>query len=408
MKAIVAALLHLIVSFPSFSQNWEPVQGIPSTYIWSVVDHDGILFANTDSAIYRSTDGGNSWFPSLVDLEGGKAITVLFSTHHTLFAGTAGDGVYKSNDLGTTWQRAGNELEGWSADVIAFASLGDSLYAGTNGAGIYVLGFSDTATWSAFNQGLPQYQTEAIAASGNTLIAAMSTDVFLRRQGDPSWSYVQLDTTVWQRRALKFIAAGEHLFAGTSVGIFRSDRDGQQWRKLSIPTFPNLPVETFAQHGTRIYAGVHYHNELFIITSDDWGTTWTPRSHEFAVLFDLLASGERLWAARTDGLWWYPLDSWTSVKWNDPGTPSTMYLHQNYPNPFNPTTNIVYDVPEQSRVTLTVLDLLGREVDVVVNQTQSAGRYKAVFDASALTSGVYFYRLTAGSYVKTNKMVLLR
>ena len=56
---------------------------------------------------------------------------------------------------------------------------------------------------------------------------------------------------------------------------------------------------------------------------------------------------------------------------------------------------------------MTVLDLLGREVGIVVNQMQSAGRYKAVFDASALTSGVYFYRLTAGNHVKTNKMLLL-
>ena len=90
------------------------------------------------------------------------------------------------------------------------------------------------------------------------------------------------------------------------------------------------------------------------------------------------------------------------------GLPNAFRLGQNYPNPFNPTTSIVYDVPEQSPVTLTVLDLLGREVAVVVNQTQSAGRYKAVFDASALTSGAYFYRLTAGSRVQTNKMLLLR
>jgi hypothetical protein len=88
--------------------------------------------------------------------------------------------------------------------------------------------------------------------------------------------------------------------------------------------------------------------------------------------------------------------------------PKAFGLGQNYPNPFNPTTTILYEVPEQSRVILTVTDLLGREVGVVVNQVQSAGRYKAVFDASALTSGVYYYRLTAGSFVKTNKMVLVR
>jgi hypothetical protein len=90
------------------------------------------------------------------------------------------------------------------------------------------------------------------------------------------------------------------------------------------------------------------------------------------------------------------------------GLPKAFRLEQNYPNPFNPTTNIVYDVPEQSHVNMTVLDILGREVAVVVDQLQPAGRYKAVFDASALTSGTYFYRLTAGSYVQTRKFLLLR
>ncbi len=90
------------------------------------------------------------------------------------------------------------------------------------------------------------------------------------------------------------------------------------------------------------------------------------------------------------------------------GLPKAFRLEQNYPNPFNPTTNIVYDVREQSHVKMTVLDILGREVAVVIDQLQPAGRYKAVFDASALTSGAYFYRLTAGSYVQTRKLLLLR
>jgi hypothetical protein len=90
------------------------------------------------------------------------------------------------------------------------------------------------------------------------------------------------------------------------------------------------------------------------------------------------------------------------------GLPKAFRLEQNYPNPFNPTTNIVYDVPAQSHVTMTVFDLLGREVAVVIDQVQPAGRYKAVFDASALTSGVYFYRLTAGDFVQTRKLLLLK
>lgn len=90
------------------------------------------------------------------------------------------------------------------------------------------------------------------------------------------------------------------------------------------------------------------------------------------------------------------------------GRPGEFRLNQNFPNPFNPSTSIIYSVPEQTHVTLTVFDPLGREVAVLVDQMQSAGRYKAVFDASSVASGVYFYRLAAGTRVQTNKMLLLR
>jgi len=90
------------------------------------------------------------------------------------------------------------------------------------------------------------------------------------------------------------------------------------------------------------------------------------------------------------------------------GSPKSFRLGQNYPNPFNPTTNILYEVPGQSHVTLTVVDVLGREVAVLVNQEQPPGKYRAVFDASNLPSGVYFYRLAAGTFVQAHRMMLLR
>ncbi len=90
------------------------------------------------------------------------------------------------------------------------------------------------------------------------------------------------------------------------------------------------------------------------------------------------------------------------------GLPKGFRLEQNYPNPFNPTTSIVYDVPSQSHVRLTVLDVLGREVAQLVNGTIAPGRYKAVFDAHGLSSGVYVCRLQAGSFTAFTKMMLVR
>jgi len=104
------------------------------------------------------------------------------------------------------------------------------------------------------------------------------------------------------------------------------------------------------------------------------------------------------------------------TKMDDEIIPAKFELKQNYPNPFNPTTTIEYTIPEvggenlhpQQSVKLIVYDILGREVATLVNQQQKMGRYKVVFNASKLSSGVYLYRMTAGNYTETKKMILIR
>lgn len=89
--------------------------------------------------------------------------------------------------------------------------------------------------------------------------------------------------------------------------------------------------------------------------------------------------------------------------------PTSYALHQNYPNPFNPTTTFRFDLPEASQVTLTVYDIAGRQVAVVADGVRTAGVYSIVWDASGLSSCVYFYRLEAGDRFRmTRKMLLMK
>lgn len=83
-------------------------------------------------------------------------------------------------------------------------------------------------------------------------------------------------------------------------------------------------------------------------------------------------------------------------------------LSQNFPNPFNPTTNISYQIPISGFVTLKIYDVSGKEVAKLVDQRQEAGYYTAMFDGSLLSSGIYFYKLTAGDFVEMKRMVLLK
>jgi hypothetical protein len=88
--------------------------------------------------------------------------------------------------------------------------------------------------------------------------------------------------------------------------------------------------------------------------------------------------------------------------------PQEYVLSQNYPNPFNPATTISYQLPATSTVSLKVFDMLGREVATLVNEVKQPGAYTVTWDASGMATGVYFYRLQAGSFVETKKMLILK
>jgi hypothetical protein len=88
--------------------------------------------------------------------------------------------------------------------------------------------------------------------------------------------------------------------------------------------------------------------------------------------------------------------------------PASYQLHQNYPNPFNPTSTIEFSLPKTGFVTLRIYNILGEEVETLVLEKLNAGKYKYNWDAGALASGLYLYRIQAGDYVESKKMILLR
>lgn len=108
------------------------------------------------------------------------------------------------------------------------------------------------------------------------------------------------------------------------------------------------------------------------------------------------------------GFWYvYNADLLTDVG-NEETIPTVFKLEQNYPNPFNPSTIIKFAVPERSMVLIRIYDILGSEIITLVNEEMEAGWYQKNFNAQLLASGIYLFRMEAGNYVNTKKMVLLR
>ena len=88
--------------------------------------------------------------------------------------------------------------------------------------------------------------------------------------------------------------------------------------------------------------------------------------------------------------------------------PNTFKLHQNYPNPFNPVTDIKFDVPSSSFVTLSVYNILGDEIEILVDDQMNPGSYNVDWDASNFPSGVYIYKMVSGNFIQTKKMILIK
>jgi hypothetical protein len=166
---------------------------------------------------------------------------------------------------------------------------------------------------------------------------------------------------------LSLVASGNVVFAGTAGGVFKSSDGGATWNPVN-EGLTDLEVQALASPSAMLYAGTN-----------------------------------------NSGLWRRPLaEMVTSVQPMSNGLPSAAKLEQNYPNPFNPSTTINYELPRASHVTLTVYDVLGREVATLVNGVEDPG-YKSVgWDAGGGSSGVYFYRLTAGDFGATKKLMLIR
>ena len=153
--------------------------------------------------------------------------------------------------------------------------------------------------------------------------------------------------------------------------------------------------------------------------SIDFGNHWYKLSTNFpdnAAVKQLVIQQESLFAAlyvrnstQPNAVWRIPLsDIILSTTEKKIEIPHSIVLDQNYPNPFNPSTTISYEIPGSELVTIKIYDVLGREIETLVNEEKSPGKYKIEFDGSNLSSGIYFYQIKTNGFLKTNKMILLR
>jgi hypothetical protein len=171
---------------------------------------------------------------------------------------------------------------------------------------------------------------------------------------------------------------------------------------LSVPYAP-YPEEIAPQSGKNAVNILRYDNGKYGAVRHDGGTYKTVY---LGVGLEQIAQPLQRNLLVKRVLEWFGIT--TGIDAEDDGIPAEYALDQNYPNPFNPSTEISYAIAQRGRVTLTVYDMLGREVGALVNEVQSPGRYQVTFDAARVATGVYFYRLTSGTFTSIKKMIMMK
>ena len=384
------------------------------------------LFAGTfGGGVFRSRDNGTTWGQTsltntnvyaLAAVPDGKgSINVLAGTH---------DGLFCSTDDGNSW----NKTVLTNAYVYSFAALprdggGSAVFAGTHGNGVLLSSDGGTSWLPA---GLANAWIRCLLACGAVLFAGTSSDGILRST-DSGNSWVAVGASLPAGTSVNALvqcpdgSGRANIFAGTyGSGVVMSSDSGMTWYATNRG-LADTCVYSLAAYGTNIFAGTECHGVSLLIGSE---TPWLPVNKGLAdtSVYVLAANATYLFAGTFwAGVWRRPLPEFTSAVAEPTGSvPRAFMLCQNYPNPFNPETNIRYQIaparPGESpsaggdsrMVKLAVYDLLGREVSVLVNERKPAGSYEIKFDGSGLSSGVYFYRLSAGDFVEAKKLAIVK
>lgn len=350
-------------------QNWLTLlTGSPSNFLGLSVDSLGNIFAaNVSNGVMKSTDGGNNWVNIPITTFGNKNVqSVICGKNGIVVVGCNNGGVFRSTDYGVTFPDT--SLTGITVVTLAVDRYNsNTIYAGasstTGSTGFFIStnsGFSFSGPYNVNTcWGIMQKSPNELYMVTTTT----GTPFTKSTNGGYNWTTVSAQPGSMRGCSLDL---ANNIYINGNGGVFKSTNDGLSFTNTGLTASGNQIVS----HGNKMYAAVT-------------GST-------------------------TGGVWIYTDTTLTAVTPLTTAIPKSFELKQNYPNPFNPVTTIEFSVPVEGFVTVSIFDIMGREVRTLVNEKLQPGMYKTSFDGSQLTSAVYFYKLSAEGFSETKKMLLLK
>ena len=442
-----------------YGSSWTEINnGLTNVNLYSIIaDADDVLIAGTDNGIFRSTDKGEYWTKTTT-AGNGFCYSLFKDKRNRIYASIYGNGIFRTTNLGITWQRIDNGF----ASSFAFGFAIDSsnnIYAGTRSGYIYK-STNDGLSWTLLRNSNNIYNSVianiVIAPNGNIFATNLREGVLRSTDNGATWAVKNNGLNSLMAASLNINSNGEiYMATQKDDKFYYSSDNGESWHDI----LSNLTYTTINQ------IRFDKHNNIFLATDEsvwrnadaitpveitnltaksennsvklEWTTATEVNNYGFTV--ERKASSSTRWAeiafikgagsSASPENYSYTDTKIIPAKYNyrlkqtdDNGSykyyyfnteviitgPAAYSLSQNYPNPFNPNTTIRYSIKNAGLVKLEIYDILGRKVATIVNEEKPAGNYGANFNGSNLSSGIYFYKLSTGSFTQIRKMQMLK
>lgn len=429
MKMKIILLSIILAGFCNAQDFWQktnfPSENsvLYSVYTMITNSSDQILAGTYAKGILKSTDLGETWSES--GLTNQWIISFAKDNDGNIYAASVGSqfgsGVYKSTDDGSTWNKMWDSETGMNC---VYVDRNNNVYVGLNyspgQSGIFRSSDGGNNWQKIFNETENVYAITRL--SNGRILAASYGQVFYSDDEGSSWTGTTEGLVSFTPSALVIRNQNEVFMSTLGYGIYKSTDNGATWNNKTGagPEYSCLIVNPDGS----MYAGTKGYWVYKSDNGDNWSLINSGMGDEKYVL-SLLTTGSGYLFAGMDYYGMYKsVDKVITDVEKENKNPTEFVLQQNYPNPFNPSTIIKYSIPDYGGqvgfsssliVTLKVYDILGREVATLVNKEQEPGNYEVTFNTSSpavdgqrISSGIYLYKLKAGDFIKTKKMLLLR
>ncbi len=402
-KLLLFSLLFFISSIfltsTKLYSQWIPITStVLGGDIGKLAVSNNNIYAGGTALLFRSSNGGVNWTSHLNWPF--YAWSIAVSGSNIYCASFSGAGVYKSTNDGLNWYPTSLT----STVISDMCAANGKIYANAFTMDQILLSTNEGANWVNIKPGL-SYGVYRLAVFGSRIYAG-AQGLHVSSNDGTSWSSLFMSDNI------DAISVSESaLFIGTyASGIFRSTNLGANWTKVLNTT---KRVRGIDQYNNYVFVGL----DTGFFASTNYGVTFFDKTQNLgnsgissAVVFNgnLFLGNANFLGGNEVSVWKRPLAEIIGVIQLSSELPEKYLLSQNYPNPFNPSTKIKYEIKSSCAVTLKVFDLMGREIETLVNEKQSPGVYEAEFNGEFLSSGVYYYKIKAGSFNETKKMILIK